>query len=111
MELLDVTGSGGERCDERRVVVPERLIGVQPAAELALLPPRQGNDPVRLVRMPLDQRERLQHRVVDAGGDVGALVAADSGGALGITVEREPPDPRAGDEEQRARDRSGCEQG
>ena len=36
--------------------------------------------------------------------DVGALVAADPGSALGIAVERKAPDPGAGDQQQRARD-------
>ena len=44
-----------------------------------------------------------------ARGDVGALVAADPGGALGVAVEREPPHPGAGDQQQRAGDRSGRE--
>ena len=47
---------------------------------------------------------------MDARGDVGALVAADPGGALGIAVERQSPHPRAGDEEQCAGDGAGREQ-
>ena len=60
--------------------------------------------------MPLDQRQRLQHGVVHARGDVGALVAADPGGALGVAVEREPPHPGPGDQQQRAGDGARREQ-
>ena len=67
-------------------------------------------DPPRLVRMPLDQRQRLQHGVVHARRDVRALLAADPRRALGVAVEREPPHPGAGDQQQRARDGAGREQ-
>ena len=106
VKLLDVAGGRRERRHERGVRVADRLVAVEPAAELALLPARQRGDAARLVRVALDQRQRLQHRVVHARGDVGALVAADPGGALGVAVDREPPDPRPGDQQQRARDRA-----
>ena len=77
--VLDVGRRGRERRDERGAVVPERPVGVEPAAQLALLPARERGDAVRLARVPLDERERLEHRVVDARGDVGALLAADPG--------------------------------
>ena len=110
VELLDVARRRRERRHERRVLVADRLVVVQPAAQLALLPARQRRHPARLGCMPLDQRQRLQHRVVHPRGDVGALVAADPGGALGVAVERESPHPGAGDQQQRAGDGAGREQ-
>ena len=41
---------------------------------------------------------------MDARGDLVALLAADPRGALGIAVDGEAPQPRAGDQEQRAGD-------
>ena len=82
---------------------PSGRVGVEPAAQLPLLAARERGDAARLARVPLDQRQRLQHRVVHARGDVGALVAADPRGALGIALEREPPEPGARDQQQRAR--------
>ena len=60
--------------------------------------------------MSLDEGQRLQHRVVDARGHVRALLAADPRGSLDVPLEREPPDPRAADQEQRAGDGTGREQ-
>src|SRR5580765_2269168 len=54
--------------------------------------------------MPLDERQRLQDRVVDARGDLGALLAADACGALRVAIEREAPEPGPGDEQERSRD-------
>jgi len=51
----------------------------------------------------LDERQRLQHRVVDARSHVGALVRADARGALGIALEREPPEQGPAHEHQSAR--------
>ena len=103
VELLDVGRRGRERRDERGAVVAERPRGVEPAAQLPLLAPSERGDATRLARVTLDERERLQHRVVDARGDVGALVRADPRGALGVALEREPPEPGPADEQQRAR--------
>ena len=57
--------------------------------------------------MALDQRERLQHRVVDARRDLGALLGADALDALG----GELPQPRADDEHERTDDRAGRDKG
>jgi hypothetical protein len=62
------------------------------------------------VRVPLDQRQRLQHRVVHAGGHVRPLLASDARRALDVTVEREPPHPGAGDQEKRPGDGAGRQQ-
>ena len=77
VQLLDV---GRDRARARRRARRTRrraVVAVEPAAQLALLPPRERRDAPRLLRVPLDQRERLQHRVVHARRDLGALVAAD----------------------------------
>ena len=77
---------------------------VEPAAQLALLAAGERRDALRLAGVALDERERLEHRVVDARGDVGALLPADPGAALGVPVEREAPEPGSGDEEEPAGD-------
>ena len=110
VELLDVACRSGQRRHERGAFVAERPVAVQPAAQLALLPAGERRHPAWLVRMPLDQRQRLQHGVVDARRHVRALVAADPGRALGVPVERQPPHPGAGDQQQRAGDGAGCDQ-
>ena len=61
--------------------------------------------------MPLDQGQGLQDRVVHAGRDLRALLAADPGRPLSVALEREPPQPWPGDQEQRARDRARGKQG
>ena len=59
-------------------------------------------DAMRVVGVALDERERLQDRVVHARGDLGALLEADPLGALG----GELPEPRPEHEDERARDRA-----
>ena len=110
VHLLHVCGCGGERTDERRLVA-ERPVAVEPAAQLALLSPRKRGDAPRLLRVPLDQRERLQDGVVHARRDLRAFLAANPCRTLGVEVDREPPEPRARDEQQRARDGTGREHG
>ena len=61
-----------------------RRRAVQPGAQLALLPAGERGDLARVVGALLHQRERLQHRVVQVGGDLGALLRADALGALGV---------------------------
>jgi len=46
----------------------------------------------------LDQHERLQHRVVQVGGELGALLGPDPLPALGREVGHQPPPPRPGDQ-------------
>ena len=48
------------------------------AAQLALLHAREPHDLARIVGAALHERERLQHRVVQVRGDLGALVGADA---------------------------------
>ena len=110
VEVLDVSRCGRERRDEGGAVVAQRPRAVEPASQLPLLAPGQRGDATRLTRVTLDERERLQHRVVDAGSDVGALVRPDARGALGIALEREPPQQRPADKQQSARHGAGGEQ-
>ena len=100
MQLFDVGGCVRERVLERGRAVDARA--VEPAAELALLPPRDRGDPHGVVRMPLHERERLQDGIVDARRDLGSLGSAD---AL-CPLRRQLPDPRAKQEEEGARDRT-----
>src|SRR3954469_630856 len=87
VRLLDLVGGGGECAAQR--LAGRGTVAVEPAAQLTLLPPREGRDPARLLRVPLDQRQRLEHRVVDARRDLGALLGPDSCGAFRVALERE----------------------
>ena len=53
--------------------------------------PREAHDLARIVGAPLHERERLQHRVVQVRGDLGALVGAD---ALAPLVDERVHEPR-----------------
>ena len=85
-------------------------LGVEPAAELAFLAPCELRDALRVVRLALDERERLQHGVVDAGGDLCALLRADASRALCVALLRGAPEPRPDDEQETAGERSRGEQ-
>ena len=54
-------------------------------------------DRARVVGALLDERQRLQHRVVQVGGDLGALLRADALGALGRQAADEPQPERRED--------------
>ncbi|HEY6760790.1 MAG TPA: PspC domain-containing protein, partial [Baekduia sp.] len=51
---------------------------------------REAHALARVVRSPLHERERLQDRVVQVRGDLGAFLRADALGALGGPAAREP---------------------
>ena len=70
----------------------------QPAAQLALLHPRQAHDFTRIVGAPLHERERLQHRVVQVRGDLGPLVGADALAPFPDECVHEPREPGTDDE-------------
>ena len=53
--------------------------------------------------MALDQGERLENRVVDASCDLVSLLASNTRCSLCVAIDREAPEPRACNEEQRAR--------
>ena len=69
---------------------------VEPAAQLAFLAAGQPRDLARLLALLLDQRERLQHGVVQVRGDLGAFVGADAGLALVGEVADQPQPERHG---------------
>ena len=102
--VLHVRCRGRERRDDRGAVVPERPVGVEPAAQLALLAACERGDALRLVGVALDERERLEHRVVDARGDVGALLAADPRARSASRSSASRQSQRPGDEEEPAGD-------
>ena len=95
--VLDLLGGGGQR--RREAVVRARGVPVlEPGAQLALLAPGQRRDRARVLGLALDQRQRLQHRVVEVRGDLGALLRADARGALGGQAADEAPPERSEDE-------------
>ena len=108
VQLLDL---GGRRVDRRAEARSVRAARVEPRPELALLTARQRRHAARVAGLALDERERLQHRVVDARGHLGALLRADPNRALGVPLRGEPPRPRAEDEHERDRDRARLEDG
>ncbi len=79
---------------------------VQPRAQLALLGPGQAGGDGRVVGA-LDEREGLQHRIVQVGRDVGALGLADAGGLLALVAPPEARDPRREHEADAGKHRDG----
>ena len=89
---LHVGGHLLERAGERGRV---GVVGLeQPLAQVALLRARQPGHRGGVVGVLLDQRQRLQHRVVQVGGHVGALLGAHPLGALGAEVVDQAHRPR-----------------
>ena len=76
------------------------IAGEEPAAELALLRAGELRHGARVVGALLDERKRLENRVVDVRGHLGALLRADALGALGGEVAAEAPPERRQDERQ-----------
>ena len=81
--VLDLGRGGLERARRALRVGRARRAAVEPRAQLALLAAGERGDLARVVGALLHQRERLQHRVVQVRGDLGALLRADPLGALG----------------------------
>ena len=77
VRLLDLIGDRLERGGQSFVAVRRRAAR-EPAPQLPLLPPRQRGHGLRVLRAPLDERERLQHGVVQMGGHLRALLLADA---------------------------------
>ena len=112
--VLDLAGGGGERGGERRVgrsrgtsrVAAGRT--VEPRPQLALLAAGEPADlPARrvLAGLLLDQRQRLEHRVVQVRGDVRALLAPDALAALGTELAHQAHPPRHRDDDDAAEGR------
>ena len=107
MQLLDLARRLRQRAGQR--LAAGRAVAVQPTAQLAFLSSRECGDPLRLGGVTLNERQRLQHRVVHTRRHLRALVGADPCGALGIAFERELPEPWAEDQHERAADGTGRE--
>jgi hypothetical protein len=71
---------------------------VEPAAKLTLAAARQPHDLGGVAGPLLDQRQHLQHRVVQVGHDRGALLGAHAGGAFAGHRPHEQEQPRDQDE-------------
>ena len=72
--VLDLGDRLAQRGAER--LGAELDLARHPRAQLVLLAARQPRDRGGIVRLALDERERLQHGVVQVGGDAAALVLA-----------------------------------
>ncbi len=98
---------GGRRVQGagERVAGLARVAAGQPAAQLALLAAGKRRHLLGVLRAALDQRERLQHRVVQVRPHVGALLGANALGALGREAARQAPP--GGSEDQGDRDQHG----
>ena len=73
----------------------------EPAAQLTLLAPCQRRHLVRVGGTVLNQRERLQHGVVQVRGHLRALLLADARGALGGQAAAKPHEPGPEDDQER----------
>src|SRR5665647_3268226 len=69
--VLDLGRGGLERHLDRVGLV---RLPVQPLPQLALLPTCQGGNRLRIVGLPLDERERLEYGVMEVRRDVGARI-------------------------------------
>ena len=76
--VLDFGRGSGERCLQRRL---GQLLLVKPAPELAFLAASKLRYRLRIVSMALNQRQGLQHRIVQVRRHIGARVGADLLGA------------------------------
>ena len=110
--LVDRGVADDDRVDDQRVVgldlghhardepgpgaaLAHDLRVVEPGPQLALLAAGQPVDRLLVVGVPLDEREGLQHRVVQVRGHAGPLLRADARGALlGARVQQPAPDRR-----------------
>ena len=89
---LDLADPLGERGD---VGVAGCAPLEQPGAQLALLGPGELDDRLRVLGAALDERERLQHRVVHPGGDVGPFLGPRARLPLDHQVAGDPQPPGA----------------
>ncbi len=97
-EPVEGEGERAGRVAGRAAVGPVPVV-VQPGAQLALLTPGEAPGLGRRVGVPLDQRQRLQDRVVQVRRHVGPLLAADAFPPLVAELADESHDPRAEDED------------
>ncbi len=76
------------------------MLAVQPRPQLALLAPGECDELTGLVGLALDQRERLQHGVVQVRRHLGALFGSDALAPLLRQLARHAPDPWCEDQRQ-----------
>ena len=79
----------------------------EPGAQLALLGPGEAHHLLGIVGRPLNERQRLQHRIVDMGRHLGPLLGQRTRLALGDEVPEEAQPPRAEDDDARRDDQRG----
>ena len=91
LDLPDAAAEGG-----RVLAVAERVAPLeQPRAQLPLLRPGQLDDLLGIVGAALDQRQRLQHRIVHVGGHVGPFFGPGPGLPFEHEVAGDAQPPRA----------------
>ena len=73
-----------------------------PGAQLVLLPARQPLHRGRVVRLALDEREGLQHGIVQVGGDAAALVLTRGGQTRAVRAGQPRDEEGHGDDGRRA---------
>jgi phage shock protein PspC (stress-responsive transcriptional regulator) len=83
--------------------------GIQPRAQLALLGAGELRHRRRVVGLALDEGERLEHRVVQVGRDVGALGGPGELGLLAAQVRPEAQAPGSRDQHHAGEDGQGGE--
>ena len=90
---------------------PRRPALEQPGPQLAFLGPGEAHDVLRVVGRPLDERQRLEHRVVDVGRHLGPLLGQGPRLALGDEVPHQAQPPGAEDDDARRDDEGGAADG
>ncbi len=94
--VLDVGGRGTQRRDQR---VASLLVGaVEPRPQLTLLATSEGGHGCLVAGVLLQQRQGLQHGVVQVRCHIGALLRTYEGAALLREVAEKLADPRAEDQ-------------
>ena len=84
-----------DRGDEARRL-SHRPAAVEPGSQLAFLAAGQRDHPPRIVGA-LDQHQRLQHRVVEMGGEGGTLLLTDAQRPFRVEALEQPAERRSGD--------------
>ena len=100
MVVLDLGHRRAQRRAER--LGAELDLARHPRAQLVLLAARQPRHRGRVVRLALDERERLQHGVVQVRGDAAALVLARVVDARAIRARQARDQQRRADDGERA---------
>jgi hypothetical protein len=83
----------------------------EPGAQLTLLDPGEAHHLLGIVGRALNERQRLQHRVMDVGRHLGPFFGQRTRLALGDEVPEEAQPPRAEDHDTRRNDQYGATDG